>query len=153
MSLNSIEESLLLAAYFRGRIPEDDRWRSNTDQILTLSLFYTGDISAAGCNDRFANRSYVGKLYADDVDWSEEDGYGKLTEEIESRYNVLIQLLREHPELIEGGGDFETPAHPTYTACRLTDAGLELATQLIDKFPKKPDFPNWPDRRMPPDRK
>jgi len=39
------------------------------------------------------------------------------------RYRLLLKLLREHPELIEAGGDTETPADPTFTSCRLTVAG------------------------------
>jgi hypothetical protein len=150
MPLTSVEEALVLAAYFRGGSQEDRVWTSNTDQILTLSLFYTGDISFADCVSRFANRSYIQKLYDQDAELTEEDSWGKLTEEIESRYKVLINLLHEHPELIEGGGNFQHPAHPTYTACRLTHAGLLLAEGLNSSFPRKPDFPNWPDkRRMP----
>ena len=45
MPLSLIEKSLLLAAYFRGGNQADDVWTSNSDQILTLSLFYTGDIN------------------------------------------------------------------------------------------------------------
>jgi hypothetical protein len=144
MSLTSVEESLLLATYFRGRVPEDDRWRANSNQILTLSLYYTGDISYSECVSRFDTRSYVQKVY---------DENGELTKEIVDRYKILINLLQDHPELIEGAGDFEVPQEPTYTACRLTDAGLELAAELFDRFPKQPDFPNWPDRRSPPNRK
>ncbi len=135
--LTSVEESLVLAAYFRGGSPNDGVWISNTDQILTLSLFYTGDISSADCVSCFAKRSYIQKLY---------DESGELTEEIEARYKVLISLLQEHPELIVGGGDFETPAHPTFTACRLTETGRQLCASLSNSFPPKPDFPNWPDR-------
>ena len=142
MSLTSVEESLLLATYFRGRVPEDDRWRANSNQILTLSLYFTGDISYEDCASRLDTRPYVRKVY---------DENGKLTEEIIDRHKILINLLQEHAELIEGAGGFEDGTEPTYTACRLTDAGLELAVKLIDKFPKKPDFPNWPDRRKPPD--
>ncbi|MBW3539061.1 MAG: hypothetical protein KY476_02210 [Planctomycetes bacterium] len=146
MSLTRIEESLVLAAYFRGGSQDDRAWTSNTDQILTLSLFYTGDISKADCVSRFANRPYIRDLYKN-TEWTEEHAWGELTEDIEGRYRALINLLQEHPELIEGGGNFKTPAHPTFTACRLTDIGLKLAATLATQFPKKPDFPNWPDRR------
>lgn len=138
MPISAVEKSLLVAAYFRGGSSDDSHWTSNSDQIVTLSLFYTGDISSEDCAHRFSQRRYVGRLYDED---------GQLTEEIATRYQFLINLLREHPELIEGGGDFETPAHPTYTACRLTDAGRDLAAMLIPSFPQKPEFPNWPDKR------
>jgi hypothetical protein len=78
------------------------------------------------------------------------DENGDLTIEIEERYKILIELLKKCPELIEGAGGFEVATEPTYTACRLTDAGLELAREFINAFPQKPDFPNWPDRRTPP---
>ena len=138
MPLSSVEQSLLLAAYFRGGRLDDEVWVSNSDQIVTLSLFYTGDITSADCAGRFAKRSYIQKLYDDE---------GILTEEIEVRYDVLIKLLERRPEWIEGGGDFELPAYPTFTACRLTTDGLQLAESFVESFPEKPDFPNWPDQR------
>ena len=138
MNLSDIENSLLLAAFFRGNTREQDRWTSCSDQVVTLSLFYTGDISADECESRFSDRSYVGGLY---------DNNGDLQPEIEFRYNKLIELIRQYPVLIEGGGDFDTPAYPTYTACRLTDSALELVPSLLAAFPSKPEFPNWPDRR------
>ncbi len=136
--LSPVEESLLLAAYFRGGSPDDHVWSSNSDQILTLSLFYTGDISSEECAERFSRKSYVGKLYQPD---------GELSELIETRYGHLINLLCQHPELIEGGGDLETPVDPTYTSCRLTAAGQGLACTLASSYLPKPDFPNWPDKR------
>ncbi len=150
MSLTSVEESLLLAAYFRGRCPGLRGWTSNTDQILTLSLFYSGEIPFADCVSRFAERR-IRKLYIEDGKLTEEDGDWKLTEEIETRYKVLINLLHTHPELIEGGGNFKSPAHPTFTACGLTNAGLDLASSLINLFPQKPEFPDWPDNQTIPE--
>lgn len=150
MGLTRIEESLVLATYFRGGSQDDHAWTSNTDQILTLSLFYTDDIASTDCAERFSKRSYVQKLYDETADLNEHP-WGKLTDEIEGRYRILINLLRSHPELIEGGGNFDTPAHPTFTACRLTDAGLRLAETLEEQFPKKPDFPHWPDQRTMPE--
>ena len=125
-------------------LSNDHTWTSNTDQILTLSLFYTRDITSAECVSRFTHRSYIQKLY---------DEKGELTEQIESRHKTLINLLQEHPELIESSGNFEHLAqvHPTFTACRLTNAGLRLALNLINSFPQKPDFPNWPDNRTMPE--
>lgn len=152
MSLTRIEESLVLAAYFRGGSKDQQTWRSNTDQILTLSLFYTGDITGTDCAQRLSQRSYVQKLYDEAAD-EVEHPWGKLTEEVQGRYDILIGLLRSHPELIEGKGNFDTPALPTYTSCRLTEAGLRLAETLEEQFSKKPDFPNWPDKRTMPERK
>lgn len=142
MPLTTIEKSLLVAAYFRGGIQQDDGvWTSNCDQVITLSLFYTGDISAEECGRRFSVKSYVKALY---------DHAGELSPTVETRYQALIALMDKNPELIEGGGNFKTPAHPTYTSCRLTDEGVALARLLIDSFPAKPEFPNWPDRRSSP---
>lgn len=138
MDLSQIEQSLLLATFFRGNLPDQRAWTSCSDQILTLSLFYTGDISADECQTRFSSRRYVGGLYSDE---------GEIHPQIEARYRCLIELLRKHPELIEGGGNFETPGCPAYTACRLTDDGLRIIPHIIELFPGKPDFPNWPDRR------
>ena len=138
MNLSDIDNSLLLAAFFRGNTHEQDRWTSCSDQVVTLSLFYTGNISSGECESRFSERSYVGGLYDDN---------GDLQPEIESRYNELIELIRQYPALIEGGGDFDTPAYPTYTACRLTDRAIKLVPDLLATFPRKPEFPNWPDRR------
>ena len=138
MNISDIDKSLLLAAFFRGNTHEQDRWTSCSDQVVTLSLFYTDEITAGECESRFSERSYVGGLYDDN---------GDLKPEIESRYNKLIELTRQYPSLIEGGGDFDTPAHPTYTACRLTDDALKLVPDLIATFPHKPEFANWPDRR------
>ncbi len=135
---STVEESLLLAAYFRGGSPDDHAWLSNSDQIVTLSLYYTGDISSEDCAERFSRKSYVGKLYQPD---------GELSELIETRYWHLISLLRKRPELIEGGGDLETPADPTYTSCRLTVAGQRSARTVVSSFRPKPGFPNWPDKR------
>lgn len=141
MSLSTVEKALLVATYFRGRIPLDWCWRSSSDQILILSLFYTGEITDEDCARRFATRSYVDGLY---------DEEGDLTEEIWNRYLALQNLLRKRPDLLQSGGDFVTPAGPTYTACGLTEAGTQLALSLVESFPKKPDFPNWPDRRADP---
>ncbi len=142
MNLPVIDKSLLLATYFRGNTPNQGVWTSSSDQVVTLSLFYTGDITSLECQSRFANRGYVGGLYNDD---------GELRPQIESRYQHLINLLREYPQLIEGGGDFELPAYPTFTACRLTEDGIRLIPGIIDSFPRKPDFPGWPDQRAYPD--
>lgn len=54
MVLTVIEESLVLAAYYRGGSHDDQVWTSNTDQILTLSLYFTGDISDTDCVERFS---------------------------------------------------------------------------------------------------
>lgn len=138
MSLSSIDESLLLAAYFRGNTLDQQGWTSSSDQVVTLSLFYTGDITSDECECRFSTKGYVGGLY---------DENGKVHPRITARYRHLIELLRKRPELIEGGGDFTTPAEPTYTACRLTHEGVGLVPHIIEAFPAKPDFSNWPDRR------
>ncbi|MFO1007356.1 MAG: hypothetical protein U0929_15455 [Planctomycetaceae bacterium] len=138
MSLSRIEESLLVATYFRGRIPKDDHWTSSSDQIVTLSLFYTGDITAEECVDRFSVKSYMRGLYTPD---------GELEEHIRTRYYELIRLVKTRNDLIVGAGGLDRPADPTFTACGLTDAGLGLISSLIQLFPPKPDFPNWPDRR------
>lgn len=137
MDLTRIDESLLAAAYFRGGSRDDPRWHANCAQVLTLSLFYTGDVTAEDCVERFSVRPYLRGVYED----------GLLTEPIVARYAALISLLRKHPELIEGNGNFEHPAEPVYTACRLTPDGVTLALSLIPIFPRKPDFPNWPDNR------
>lgn len=144
MPLSTIEESLILAAYFRGGSQDDLVWSANGDQILTLSLFYTGDITEADCVLRFSRKSYVQKLY-DESRSSSDELY--LTQEIEHRYEVLIKLLQDHLEFIEGGGDYKTPALPTFMGCRLTEKGMKLAMVLVKQFPQKPEFPNWPDKR------
>jgi len=138
MKLTPIQESLLLATYFRGNTPRHDRWVSCCDQVVTLSLFYTGDITVEDCCLRFQNRGHVGALY---------DAEGTLLSMINDRYTELIQLIREQPDLIEGGGDFDTPAYPTFTACRLTDSGVDVAPEIARRFPTHPDFPEWPDSR------
>lgn len=126
----------MLATYFRGCLP--GVWISSSDQIVTLSLFYTGDISREECESRFVHRGYVSELYDDD---------GELKDEIRQRYRELIALLKEPPDLIEGAGNFKSPADPTFTACRLTTKGTRRAAEVIGRFPSKPDFPNWPDKR------
>ena len=136
--MTRVQEAILLAAYFRGGNSDAAVWISNCDQVVTLSLFYTGDISATDCMDRFAVRSYVGELYQDD---------GTLNEMIANRYHALIELLQSHPHLLEGGGNLKTPAHPTFTSCRLTLQGQRFAMSIAKNFPGKPDFPNWPDKR------
>ena len=138
MPLTRIEEAILVAAYFRGKDPSVEVWSSNSDQVLTLSLFYTDDISYDDCASRFEQRPYLRHVYDDD---------GQLNEQIEHRYKILIDLIQQCPDLIEGGGNLKAPADPTYTACGLTDVGCQLARTLIPSFPKKPEFPNWPDRQ------
>lgn len=138
MLLSRLDQSLLLAAYFRGNTREQPRWTSCCDQIVTLSLFYTGEIDSEECVRRFETPKYVAELY---------DSQGELRAEVRERYNHLIRLVGAHPDLIEGGGDFDSPADPTFTACRLTTRGTNLAARLADEFPSKPDFPNWPDQR------
>lgn len=138
MDLSSVEKSLIVAAYFRGGNQNDVCWTSNSDQIVTLSLFYTGDITGEDCVLRFQYRNYIQNLY---------DSDGILREEIAFRYRNLINLLTQHPDLVKGGGDFEQPADPTFTACRLTQRGRQLAIDFVTEFPTKPDFPNWADKR------
>jgi hypothetical protein len=72
---------------------------------------------------------------------------GELRDEIRLRYQKLIELIRSHPDLIRGAGNLDHPAHPTYTACRLTPAGDKLIPSLIVLFPAKPEFRNRPDKR------
>lgn len=139
MPLTRIEDAILVAAYFRGRDPSAQIWSSNSDQVLTLSLFYTGDISYDDCASRFDHRPYIRSVYDED---------GKLNEQIHGRYKILIHLIEQRPDLIEGGGDLRTPADPTYTACGLTFVGCQLARTLKTTFPQKPEFPNWPDRQV-----
>lgn len=138
MRLSNVEQSLILAAYYRCNLKDDQTWTSCSDQVVTLSLFYTGEIDAAECQKRFAIRSYLSNLY---------DDQGELSPEIRERYKVLIKMINEYPHLIEGGGDMSSPADPTFTACRLTEAGIKLATEVEKTFLRKPVFPNWPDRR------
>ena len=115
--MNEIEKSLLLAAFFRGGSPDDSPWTANSDQIVTLSLFYSGNITAEDCIERFATKGYISKLYDDDAE---------LTAEIEMRYGMLQELLQMRPHLIEGRGNSENPADPQYTSCRLTKIGQKL---------------------------
>ncbi|MEP3479098.1 MAG: hypothetical protein ABJZ55_07625 [Fuerstiella sp.] len=138
MNLSVVEKSLLLAAYFRGNTPDDDRWISSCDQVVTLSLFYTGEITAADCSSRFQKRGCLSGLYADN---------GELHLQIETRYHVLLRLLREHSALIQGGGNLDMPADPTFTACRLTYEGVDMIPALRGQFPSKPEFADWPDKR------
>lgn len=145
MPLSHIDESLLLAAWFRGRTPgASEGWTANVDQVLALSMFYTGDISREQCALWFLQRSYVQELY--------EVPFESLTSEVADRDQVLIELLETRPDLIIGGGDWKLPSFPTFRACGLTVAGAELVPMLIDRFPAKPEFPNWPDKRSAPSR-
>jgi len=133
--------SLLAAAYYRGLLPTETIGSSCSDQVVTLSLFYTGDLSADDCAARFANRPHLVGVYV---------GHGKLDPLIKARYGELIRLIRDFPRLIEGCGDLNRPADPTYTGCRLTEPGCALAEAIIPSLPPKPEFPNWPDRRAAP---
>lgn len=76
IQLDRIEQSLLVAAYFRGQRDLDETWHASANQIVTLSLFYTGDISSDDCVERFATRSYMKRIYEQ----------GELREEIALRY-------------------------------------------------------------------
>lgn len=138
MPLDRIDESLLLAAWFRGGRSAHHGWTSNADQILVLSLFYTGDISFEECAGRFSRHL--------DVTYS----YDRDPEEFVRRDQQLVVLVASRSDLLEKGGDWATPCYPKFRACGLTPAGLELAGTRIDRFPTKPDFPNWPDKRPPP---
>ena len=138
MDFTPVQEALLLAAFFRGNTVDFQRWISCNDQVTTLSLFYTGDITAADCQERFATRGYVSSLYTED---------GLLLPNIAERYAALIRLIHKYPNLIQGGGDLKSPASPTFTACRLTAAGNELIPDLAQRLPRTPDFPSWPSSR------
>lgn len=142
--MDAIDQSLLLAAYFRGNLLSDDRWISCNDQVVALSLFCTGDISQDECCEAFARRSgtYGWSLCANQLD---------LRSDVNSRYRRLIELTQKRVDLIEGGGDLVQPAWPTFTACRLTVAGEAEALSAVELYPSKPDFPNWPDRRTLPE--
>ena len=135
--LNNIKEALLLATYYRGNTFEQANWTACTDQVLVLSRFFTGDITSSECTACFQNPGYVGGIYGDD---------GELLSEIEARWDVFIQLVRENPQLIEGSTNLES-ALPTYSGCRITDKGISLIPEIIKHFPRKPDLKEWPDRR------
>ena len=135
-NLSQNEQALLLASFFRGNPLSQTHWTSSCDQVITLSLFYTGHISYEECEKRFET-GYVSPLYDHD---------GELLQDLRDRYNELIELIRRRNDLISGGGDFETPADPTYTACKLTREGLRLVPDLVEAFPGKPVFAKWPDK-------
>lgn len=138
-SLSPIAASLIVATYYRGGDYRENVWGANCDQILTLSLYFTGDLSQDECLARFAVRGHVQSLYDD----------SGLTDVISQRYQHLINLLREQATFIEGGGNFRLPADPTYTSCRLTPAGCEIASCLAGQFPAPPEFLYWANRRGP----
>lgn len=139
--LTLVEESLLLAAFYRGNLLDDSFNRACCDQVITLSLFYTGDISNQDCIERFKKRSYV-MLF-----WKDGNENNGLETTLSGRYSKLIELIDQHPDLIEGFGNLHSPANPCYTACRLTQTGIGVAKASFNRFEVKPDFPNWPDRR------
>lgn len=138
MALSKVEESFLVAAYFRG-VTENTGWTSNSDQIVALSLYYTGNITFQDCEDRFSLGCV--KNYDKNVE---------LFPEVRDRYRALLDFVERYPEYIDAAGDLVTPADPTYTSCRLTAAGVSLAIELIDRFPDKPGFAHWPDKRKHP---
>ncbi len=138
MDLSLIQKSLLLATFFRGNKPDQERWISCADQVVTLSLYYTGQLPTDDIQSRFTKRGYVGGLY---------DADGMLLPLINDRYAELIELINSQPQFIQGGGDLESPAYPTFTACRLTDSGASLAPNITPLFPDTPDFPSWPNSR------
>lgn len=135
--LSHSEDSLLLATFYRV-FPPQKEWTSCSDQIVTLSLFFTGDISSEDCASRFATPAYLRGLYDENDD---------LCAEIRERYLELVQLVRTRADLIEGGGNFDPRVEPTYTACRLTDTGIRRVAQRVVDFPVQPFFPRWPDER------
>lgn len=137
-SLTLIEQSLLVATFFRGELLDTEIWTSNSDQIIVLSLYCTSDISVEDCLKRFDRRSSVAGLY---------DANGNLVEAIARRYAILIDLVKRQPSLIQGRGNLNRPADPTYTSCRLTTEGIVYAQSVFRLFPEHPHFPNWPDRR------
>lgn len=134
--LSKIDQALLLAAFFRGNPRSQHYWTSSCDQVIALSLFYTGEMTFDECVKRFET-GYVFPLY---------DDAGELLVDIRCRYEILMDLLERRLDLISGGGNFKTPADPTYTACKLTDQGLKLVPELVKLFPEKPEFANWPDK-------
>ena len=102
------------------------------------------------CATRFSRRGCINGLYDRDVPDDGREG-PPLRREIEDRYRDLIDLIGRAPDLIQGGGNLSLPADPTYTACRLTPDGVRLVATIIDSFPPKPDFRDWPDRRTYPE--
>jgi len=68
-SLSPIDQALLIAAYFRGGSQVDEGWNSNSDQIVTLSLFYTTDLSREECETRFLRKGYVGDSIDPTANW------------------------------------------------------------------------------------
>ena len=136
LSLSPTQQSFLVAAWFRG-CAEQTRWLSNADQIVALSLYYTGDITFEDCTRRFSTRGHVPNY----------DENGDLLIEVRDRYRALLDFVSQHSELLEARGDIQTPADPAFTSCHLTALGLSLASELIVRFPKKPEFPHWPDKR------
>lgn len=138
MPLSPVEKALLVAAYYRSGSQDGCVWTSNPDQIVTLSLFYTGELSSEECVERFSEFGGVGGLYNES---------GELNEPVATRCMELIELLQKHPELIGGADDLGSPPSLIIANCLPTEAGLQLASSLIPTFRQKPEFWHWPDRR------
>ncbi len=123
-NLREREHLLVMSAYLHGA-PPGAEIRANCDRVLRQALLWAGL-----WNDQLEH----------DVRRDCENPV------IEDWYRTLISMTRRAPAfeaLIEGqgnlGSDQYPPALPSYTGCRLTERGRELAERLLAEYPAGPE--------------
>jgi hypothetical protein len=106
---DEIQKLLVMAAYYEGARP-GSRYHKCAP-IIRRALEWAGRWTEQTRQDMKADRE---------------------NSDIEAFYQALIALIRHQPRaeaLMEGQGDFGSPAFPPYTECRLTP---KVAERLLD---------------------
>ena len=89
----------------------------------------------ANCNRILRQALLWAGLWTEQMEYDERHDIAN--EVVEDWYRILIAMTHQTPApLLEGAGNLELPAFPTYTACGLTSKGKEIAEKLFTEFPE-----------------
>ena len=122
MKLDEPERLLIMAAHMHGRAPDEpeERIRANCGKVIAQALVWAG-------------------LWTEQLRPHFQD---RMDLTIAEWYSTLIAMTQVPVEelLLEGWGNLgspvgDPPAAPTFTACRLTNKGWDLAKQLLAENP------------------
>ena len=144
MKYSKEQKALILAAYYRGGDIADNPVRACTDQVIVLSNYFTETISLDDTLHSLQHKGHVTGIHDDE---------GELLPLNEKRYYILIDLVRQDPDVVEGLGNWGNevkelpPSDVHFNSVRLKEKGLEIAKTYKDEFPPVPNFPEWPNRR------
>jgi hypothetical protein len=130
-TLTEMERLLLMAAATKGLGPDTPWNRAHSSNVVGRALHW------AGLVDDQVRTAWM----SDESCPAIEECYGTLIRMIRQGLKVGFKPPERPGEpLFEGAGNFGTsdlpPAMPQFTACRLTAYGVQVAQELLEKYPE-----------------